>query len=306
MRARLTGAGRFVVLVLAYLVLYIVGSHFLGPDLSSLPTEPGNETQALAALLVVALVNVAILMAVIRTSRLAGFPLMLLLAFLIYGVKTFTSGIEAWYFMTNLTPDMIPGLFRMTVPLALLFPPLAVWVCGKLSHAATDTQPAWQLPARSGLDVAIRIALLGAIVYPVLFFGFGYFVAWQFPEVRAFYGDSGAQNFFGQMAIVFSNPVTCPFEIMRGVLWVLFALPVLATTRGRWWVGALLVALAFALIQNDVHLIPNALMPPMVRLAHFIETASSNFIWAWAIAFVLAWRDRVSSAPTGALSSVAR
>jgi hypothetical protein len=99
------------------------------------------------------------------------------------------------------------------------------------------------------------------------------------------------------MAVIFSNPLTYPFEVMRGLLWVLFALPVLATTRGRWWVGPLLAALAFALIQNDVHLIPNPLMPPMVRLAHFIETASSNFIWAWAIGFLLVRPGRTGIAP---------
>ena len=279
---------RFLALVVVYLVLYIAGSRLLGPDLSSLPAAAVNAGQALAAICVVALVDTAILFAVIRTSRLSGWRLMLLLGLLIYGVKTFTSGIEAWYFMTNITPAILPGLFAMTVPLVVLLPPFAVWVCGKMSPDSAASEPAWQLPARSPVDFALRVAVLGALVYPALFFSFGYFVAWQFPQVRAFYGDSGTQNFIQQMAVIFSNPLTYPFEVMRGVLWVLFALPVLATTRGRWWVGALLVALAFALIQNDVHLIPNPLMPPMVRLAHFVETASSNFIWAWAIGFLLA------------------
>ena len=297
MGAALKWTGRIVALVVAYIVLFAVGSHFLGPDLSALPAAPVNAGMALAALVVIALVDVAILLAVVLTSRLSGAPLILLLAFLIYAVKTFTSGIEAWYFITNVTPAMIPGLFTMTVPLVVLFPPLAVWVCGKMSPDLAETEPAWQLPGRGPADFALRIAVLGAFVYPALFFSFGYFVAWQSPEVRAFYGDSGAPTFIQQMAIVFSNPMTYPFEVMRGVLWVLFALPVLATTRGRWWVGTLLVALAFALIQNDVHLVPNPLMPPVVRLYHFIETGSSNFIWAWAIGFLLARRGRAGVSP---------
>jgi hypothetical protein len=34
-----------------------------------------------------------------------------------------------------------------------------------------------------------------------------------------------------------------------------------------------------------VHLIPNPLMPPSVQWSHFIETASSNFIYA----VILTW-----------------
>ena len=120
---------RYVALVVAYIVLFAVGSRFLGPDLSELHAPPVNPAMALAALFVIALVDVAILLAVVRTSRLSGWPLVLLLALLIYAVKTFTSGIEAWYFMTNVTPVMIPGLFAMTLPLVVLLPPLAVSLC---------------------------------------------------------------------------------------------------------------------------------------------------------------------------------
>ncbi|MDP2314036.1 MAG: hypothetical protein Q8P41_14130 [Pseudomonadota bacterium] len=51
-------------------------------------------------------------------------------------------------------------------------------------------------------------------------------------------------------------------------------------TRGPWWIGALLFATMMALVQNDVHLLPNPLMPAEVRWWHFIETASSNFLFA--------------------------
>jgi NADH:ubiquinone oxidoreductase subunit 4 (subunit M) len=43
----------------------------------------------------------------------------------------------------------------------------------------------------------------------------------------------------------------------------------------------------FALLMNAQHLLPNALMVPEVRLAHFIETASSNFVWGIVIVWLL-------------------
>jgi hypothetical protein len=71
-----------------------------------------------------------------------------------------------------------------------------------------------------------------------------------------------------------------PLQIIRSALWVLFALPVIRMTRGPAWQIAVLVGLLFALPMNIGHFIPNPIMPdPSVRLSHFIETTSSNFIY---------------------------
>ncbi|WP_148303835.1 hypothetical protein [Prolixibacter bellariivorans] len=50
---------------------------------------------------------------------------------------------------------------------------------------------------------------------------------------------------------------------------------------------SLMVGLLFALLMNAQHLLPNALMVSEVRLAHFIETASSNFVWGFVIVWLL-------------------
>jgi hypothetical protein len=83
------------------------------------------------------------------------------------------------------------------------------------------------------------------------------------------------------------DPWLYPFEALRGLLWVALAVPVIRTTRGRAWEAGLLTALLFGLVMNDVHLLPNPLMPAPVRAIHFVETASSNFIWGWAIVWPL-------------------
>lgn len=126
------------------------------------------------------------------------------------------------------------------------------------------------------------------VVYPALFFAAGWFIAFQSSEVRAFYGGAHGGDVFSHYAWVFRyNPFVYPLEIIRSVLWIAAALPLLRTTRRPWWVGTLHVALWFSLVQNDVHLLPNPLMAPTIQLYHFVETSSSNFIWAWCIGWVL-------------------
>jgi hypothetical protein len=59
--------------------------------------------------------------------------------------------------------------------------------------------------------------------------------------------------------------------------------------KGRWWEAGLAVALLFAIITAQL-LIPNPLMPAEVRMAHLVETASSNFLFGWLLVLILRGR----------------
>jgi hypothetical protein len=240
-------------------------------------------------LLVMSLIDTLLLTWLILRSRLSGLHLIIVIAFILYGVKTFSSMIEAWYFMTNLTPDMIPNLFLMTVPLALIFPPVAVLVMGKAKKQnELDEEPNTRLVMPTG-QLVWKVTFLSIVVYSVLFWGAGYYIAFRNPELLEFYGATDPGSFFAQLGIVWSTdgPTVFVFEFLRGVLWVALAAPIIRWTKGSVWEAGFLVALTFALLQNDVHLIPNPLMPPSVRASHFIETTLSNFIWGWAIVWLL-------------------
>lgn len=253
---------------------------------------PQEAAQSGLALLVVCLVDTLLFAAFIRRSWLHGWRLMLVTAILYYGVKTFQANIEAWYFMTNLTAAMIPGLFQMTLPAALLWPPAAVWLLGKARRPAQPPSAADRpLPPQTVRTWTWKLALAGFVFYPLLFFTFGYFVAWQDPAVRAFYGGGELIGFFPHMAgMLTSDPKVLLFEMLRGLLWASLAGLFLWASAGKRWAAALLLALIFALVENNVHLMPNPLMPAAVRQAHFIETASSNFIYALLTAWLLTWQ----------------
>jgi hypothetical protein len=83
---------------------------------------------------------------------------------------------------------------------------------------------------------------------------------------------------------------------------VLFALPVIRMTRGTRWQIAVVVGLLLALPMNMFHAMPNDVMAPSVRLSHFIETATSNFIFGMVITAVLFWAPAHAKRPLAPLT----
>ena len=279
---------KIIVLTIVMFILWTVGSSIFTAD-SALAQQMSPEDAAAAGmmLIVVSFIDTLILTYYILRSRSRGLRLMVTVSLVLYGVKTFLSVIEAWWFMTDVNAAEIPGLFLMTVPMAVLFPVIAVWMLGKAKKGeAVDETPNTRLVMPTG-QLVLKIAFLSVIVYPALFWTFGYYVAFSNPELVAYYGMTHPGSFLAQMANVWANdPFVFLFEIFRGLLWVALAAPVIRTTKGRVWETGLILGLLFALVQNDVHLIPGV-MPPSVRLSHFIETASSNFIFALITTWVL-------------------
>jgi hypothetical protein len=140
------------------------------------------------------------------------------------------------------------------------------------------------------LQWAWKLAVI-AVVYVILYFLFGYFVAWSNPALSAMYGNGADKQIFDLGHLV-------TLQLGRGVLWALFTLPLIRMTKGSPWQIALIAGLLLALPMNITHVIPNPIMPdPSVRLSHFIETASSNFIFGIVITQLVLWRPSTAHAP---------
>jgi hypothetical protein len=293
-------------LVLAHVVLFLAGASTLGPVIDAGSTSAQDEATSLIMVFVVACIDTALLWAWLSRARDRGLGLWVEAMIVVYGIKTLSSTLEAWYFVdTDIVPvEMLPQLFAMTLPLSIGWTGLAVWLLGRRSTPEHRPAPASD-DRRRPTSLALRIALAGAVLYPLLFFTFGYWVAWQDASVRAYYG--GPEVPLGLLAhareLLSRDPWVLPFEMGRGLLWIALGWPLLRRTRGPWWVGGLLFATFLAVLQNDVHLLPNPLMPREVRVWHLVETASSNFVFGLGAAALLAplgaWarRRRTGSAP---------
>ncbi|MFN8442840.1 MAG: hypothetical protein U0175_18835 [Caldilineaceae bacterium] len=284
----------FLALVIWMAVLFSVGSTYLGPKMAG-SLSPAETNFAGIALLIVCTVDTLLLGAFILLARIYGWRLLVITMLLYYGVKTFQANIEAVYFMLNITPDLVPKLFTMTLPVTLFWPPLAVWLLGKARKPATALVETSSLPQTSAGTWVWKFALIGIVVYPLLFFSFGYYVAWKNAELRAFYQGTDPGSFLLQMRnLIGGDPLLLPFEFFRGLLWAGMAALMIWTMKDRPWLAAVLLAIFFALIENDVHLFPNPLMPTIVRQTHFIETASSNLLFGLIAAALLMWRPTVN------------
>lgn len=279
---------RFFALLILFWIFFIGGSLFVSGALPDTSSEPGL-VNGNVGLLIIGLTNTLLVMAIILSSRWKGWKLALALGLAYYGGVTFIMQIETWYFLSNLTvgAELLPRLFLMGLPVAFMYIPLAVWILGKWrkgesSFAAVRSKmPAIQWVWKLGL-----IALL----YLVLYWSAGYFIAWQNPELRAFYGSPGEALPFWQHTshIWDTDPGLFFFQLVRGLLWALIALPLIRGSKLNVWWTALLVGLLFSLPQNLGHIIENPLMPlASVRLSHLIETTTSTFVFGLILTWLL-------------------
>jgi hypothetical protein len=136
----------------------------------------------------------------------------------------------------------------------------------------------------------VRLTIV-VVAYLLLYFGFGYFVAWQSEAVRSYYGGADPGSFMTQLrSVVRDTPMLVPLQVLRAVMWAGLGALVIRMTTGAWWTTALSVALLFSVVMNVQLLLPNPYMPRDVRLTHLVETASSNFIFGWVLVAVLLGR----------------
>jgi len=259
-----------------------------------LPPAPGvppasDPVTAAWALLVMTVSNSAVIAYVVRRSRWSGWTLVAALWLVLYGVTTVMPQIETAFFVTRLPPGMLPRLFLSGAIVTALISPIAVRLLGRWREGADagDDTPRFRLTAG---EWVVRLAIV-VVAYLVLYFGFGYYVAWRSEAVRAYYGGVDPGSFIAQLrTVVRDTPLLVPLQVLRALLWVAIAIPVIRMTTGPWWRAALCVALLFAVVMNTQLILPNPYMPRDVRLAHLVETASSNFIFGWVLVAALRWR----------------
>ena len=257
--------------------------------------EAASQEQAgnvVLLLLIINVVNALLFGLVVTQSRWRGWPLLLGLTLAFYGVQTLIGQIEAIVFLTPLGERFGAGSVpTLTMPIdfissqiiigaaqALVAVPLAALLFGKMKGDKDEGHFSF-FPT---MGVRQWLLKLGAVIifYELLYFGFGYFVAWKSPSVLAFYQGTDPGSFLAQMKnVATQTPTLIPFQAVRSLMWAAFALPIISMLRHKPWLGAILTGLFLSLPMNIPHIVPNPYMPADVRLVHFIETASSNFIF---------------------------
>ena len=277
---------RIILLSLSMTVIWIFSMGFTRSFFPGEIKSTGVSPEfSLLMIFTVCLINSLVIYLMIRNSKWNFFRTAFTVFTVVFGIQFFLSFIEAYFF--NYALEMPLGLLLTTFTGGLLmvffYAPLSVWISGR-NHFKT---PEYISENNDSTTIRIlKVLILACFVYPAIYMLAGYYIAWQFEAVRIFWTGSAYKGpFLTGMVENFKSGLFF-LAMLRGLIWVLIGLLIYNMVNLTNVQKALLIGTLFALIMNSQHIIPNPYMPRMVSFAHFIETASSNFIWGYVVAWL--------------------
>jgi hypothetical protein len=235
-----------------------------------------------------AAVNAVILVWAARRSSFKGFALAGGLFVLSFLAQTFQTQIETAYFISAF--PLLHGnfeVFRLFLHGAItsaIFVLIVALIVGGFSR-----RPRAQASFTVHAEQFVKAGVWLGLAYFILYILFGYYVAWQSPELRVFYGGPAVLNSFVSQILttLMTKPEMPFFQYARGILWIVCLIPLFrGFTGGRLELVAL-SALALALLPTAQLAFANPLMPAEVSLYHFWEVSISTGIFgalcAWFV-----------------------
>jgi hypothetical protein len=203
-----------------------------------------------------------------------------------YGISTVATQVETLFFLSNKLPHgVIRAIFLQGAITAALFAPLAVLLLGKWRTSSPTLTIS--LPDRLNMSsVAPGLAVI-VVAFVFLYMFFGYYVAWQSPAVRQYYGGLEQPSFFAALkANWMYNPWIYPLQVFRALLYAACMYPLIRMLRVARWETALAMAL-FLSVWTTILLLPNPFMPAVVAYAHFRETLSFSIVFGGIAGWLL-------------------
>lgn len=266
-----------VVLTVVHLVAFVVaGTVFPIPlPAEATPVDPAGSMGPIAA---VCLGHALVLAGLFRDSRTGDARALGAVFLLFWTTIAFMTQVEMFFFAPAGVPVASPAAVLAMQSLAAVLTVPAAWALFRARHRAEPVEAfAHPLPK----------VLVGAAIYPVVYLTFGYYVALRAPAVQAYYGIADPGSYGAQLAHIWAEtPELLPFQLGRGVLWMLACWPMALMLRGPGWRRGLWVGAGFGLFMSLSLWIPNPLMPPDVARAHFLETLPSNFLFGWLATWI--------------------
>jgi len=267
---------RVLLLILALTIGSMIGGTISGlANINATEQSPETAGNALLALLGVYLITALLLSWVLVRARWRGWRLVLAVGVIYFGITSFMSQIETLYFSDAMKMDaaMVSKIIISSLITTLVFTPIAVLLFKKMkgkSQFITFYLAGWQW----------KLPLL-AFIYVILYFTFGYYIAWQSAAVRIYYtGSADLFTFPDHILHTFRTDSSLViFQFFRGFLWSGFVLLIIQLCVGKKWELMLLSGLLLGLLFTAQLFLPNPFMPNEIRMIHFVETATSTFIF---------------------------
>ncbi len=285
-------AWRAIVLYIGFMVLFAVTINLATPPNIASMLTPEQAARSAATLPLVGLLMTGVLIYLTLRARWHGWKLAGALALIFYGIHTFMSQIETAIFpavANRLPPGMLRGFFLADLLFTIPFALLLVWVLRKTKAAAGSAQTA-RLEMPTG-EWIWKLALI-AVLYVLVYWTFGYFVAWRTPGLPEYYGGKDL-GFLPGIAVTMRDTPWLPFfQLLRGLLWAGLAVVIIRMHKGGTFETSLAVGLAFSILAVAPLLLPNPIMGDVVAQAHLREVGSSNLLFGFLISLILLWKRK--------------
>ena len=277
----------FVVIMGCFMVAGAVSSLAGGSGASDLAARADSASVAastLNALLLMCGFVTLVVSSIVLRARAFGWQLAGALSLATFGVMTFLYYIEAQVFLrTRMSPESMKGMLVMGGVFAVLLGPLAVWILGRWGRPSAAVSQPVAIPAGAWMWMLTAIG----VCYVALYMTFGYFVAWQNPALRDYYGGTDPGSFVASIRQNWvMTPWIFPLQFGRGILWALFLVPLIRGFRRSPAETGFAMAL-FSAVWCLQLLFPNPYMPAEVRWSHLVETLGSNLIFGFGVGWLL-------------------
>jgi hypothetical protein len=273
---------QFLALVIIYLITWIIGMMI---GFALFPSQAVAEQAGFDInLITVSFLHAAILFMFVKYARTSHWDLFWSVAAVSFGLTYFITQIETIWFNNTIQMDqqLLKSLLCGGLLSSLIFTGLAVVITGK-----TKPQIRQRYSFSFRANFIIRWLVLIVIIWPMIYFTAGYYIAWQFADVRIFYSGSDELLSFTEMMKANLADGLYTFQVIRSLAWIGLGYIIFNTLRGNpLWTQMILTGGLFAILGSSQLLLDNALMPETVRYAHLLETLVSTFIWGLIVSFL--------------------
>lgn len=263
-RKDITTTSLFLRVILGGLLAAVVLTAFgflLSASKPSVVLSPSN----LLIKVISGLLYVGVMVPLARRVFYRRFPRFLAIFVPLYITGTLTDMVEAYFYTSLLTPvSLVAALIMESIPL-LLITGIIAWLIPAAEDACNEPRFGEAMRERSFFSWLWRIVVAGA-PYAAIYLFFAMLVT---PIEHAFYYDKA---FIASLhTVVPSTATTLILEAVRGILFVLAMLPVIAAMRKSRWSTGLYIALIGAVLEAWIPLLGQASWPMMMRVGNVLE-----------------------------------
>jgi hypothetical protein len=202
--------------------------------------------------------------------------------------KLFFYIVFALFFVNSVMMQIETLLFRGAFPILTILDIILIMITSIFPLLATTPLIIKFFQNKESVDSVIdidkkslilKLGIIG-IVYSCLYYLFGYFVVMRlfFDAAQPFYAETIA----GETGVNFTF---FPIQIIRGILFGIFVLPMKNMFEKK---ITFIVSVSLVYLCTAVQLIiPNPLMPDIIRMAHLIEISGSMLLFGIIVGNIL-------------------